>query len=92
VERVLRVDAVSILNPFQVPDPARDALDEPGDYEPALVLRMRKQGASDYDICKRVGISRQQLIHEMNLAESDLVEALRLGQKIQGDKIGAWVT
>jgi len=56
-------------------------------HESAGVLRMLRAGMSGPRISKELGISKQQLVHLMNLALDDEAEAERLGVKIYDSSI-----
>ena len=48
-----------------------DLFDIDACHESSGVLRMKQAGMSSAEICRELGISRQQLVHEMNLAEDE---------------------
>lgn len=49
------------------------------DHESAGVLRMLRNGMSAPQICKQLKISKEQLVHVMNLGLDDEAEASRTG-------------
>lgn len=71
---------------------AGDAVETPpAAHETAAVLRMHRAGMGSGKICSLLGISKTQLIHEMNSAIDDEQDAHSKGMKIQDSGIATKV-